>query len=122
MMSIVPFLDLHQQPNGPAKKFALLKLFCEDLKAAGFTDPRNMSCAEIEQCVGDGFRECYAADPAAFAYELLEDAEDVDSARGTFMRFVGAFDPENGHQATALFTAVATTRSSTKPATSSLVF
>jgi hypothetical protein len=73
--SVAAFLDLRQQPNGPTKKFALLKLFGEDLKEGGFTDARNMSCAEMEQCIGDRFSERYVADPAAFAHELLEDAE-----------------------------------------------
>jgi hypothetical protein len=30
----------------------------------------------------------------------------VDAAWGTFMRFVDAFDPENGHQAAALIAAI----------------
>jgi hypothetical protein len=104
---VAAFLDLRQQPNGPTKKVALLKLFSEKLDEAGFTDTRNMSCAEIEQCIGNGFRESYAADRSAFAHKLLEDAEgNIDAARSTFMRFVGAFDAENGHQATALFAAI----------------
>jgi hypothetical protein len=104
---IAAFLDLRQRPNGPTKKVALLKLFSEKLDEAGFTDTRNMSCAEIEQCIGNGFRESYAADPSVFAHKLLQAAEgNVDAARGTFMRFVDAFDPENGHQAAALFAAI----------------
>jgi hypothetical protein len=104
---VAAFLDLRRQPNGPEKKAALLKLFGEKLEEAGFTDTRNMSCAEIERCIGNGFRESYAADPSVFAHKLLENAEgNVDAARGTFMRFVDAFDPENGHQATALFAAM----------------
>jgi hypothetical protein len=40
-------------------------MFCSGSSMiAGFTDTRNMSCAEIEQCIGNGFREYYAADPA----------------------------------------------------------
>jgi hypothetical protein len=105
---VAAFLHVRQQPNGPTKKFALLKLFGEDLKEAGFGDTHNMSCAEIEQCIGDRFREGYVTDPAAFACERLEDAEgNVDTARARFMRFVDAFDPENGHQAAALFYAIA---------------
>jgi hypothetical protein len=42
------FETIRAKPNGPIKKFELLKLFGKTLKANGIEDPRALSCAEIE--------------------------------------------------------------------------
>ena len=45
------FETIRVKPNGPIKKFELLKLFGKTLKANGIEDPRALSCAEIEHAI-----------------------------------------------------------------------
>jgi hypothetical protein len=42
------FEAIRAKPNGPIKKFELLKVFGKALKDSGVADPRTLSCDEIE--------------------------------------------------------------------------
>jgi hypothetical protein len=48
------FETIHAQPDGPVKKFELLKVFGKALRESGVADPRTLSCEEIEAKIAEG--------------------------------------------------------------------
>jgi hypothetical protein len=48
------FETIRSQPDGPVKKFELLKVFGKALRESGVADPRVLSCEEIESKIADG--------------------------------------------------------------------
>ena len=48
------FETIRAQPDGPVKKFELLKVFGKALRESGVADPRTLSCEELEAHIADG--------------------------------------------------------------------
>jgi hypothetical protein len=48
------FEMIRAQPDGPVKKFELLKVFGTALRESGVADPGTLSCKELETKIADG--------------------------------------------------------------------
>jgi hypothetical protein len=48
------FETIRSQPDGPVKKFELLKVFGKALRESGVADSRTLSCEEIEAKIAEG--------------------------------------------------------------------